>query len=529
MFFYNFFKKHLTFSKRPHNQRGYSFSFAILGGVFLLPSNRSHAAYCEFVTSQIRLHYVGGILTLIPADWILLEKLWITDLSGTADFLKDQYGRRGPKPTDPDCLLRSYLLMILTKQPSITRWVDDLRRTPLFAIMSGFEPGKTPGIGTFYDFFPRLWNAHAKNSKPHEKRRKQKPKKGTKKGEKAPTTSPGKVARLVARLLGGDHTKRSSQPFDRLFDFFQSNFLSVSADLGLLGSLDSLAIAGDGTPVVTSSLLRSKSICNCRAQGLENCRHKRFFSQPDCDSGWDSSRERFFNGYHLYMFTASDSPHDLPVYPRLQPASRHDSLSLIVSSIEFSQRFSLGTVYRVILDSAHDAMGIYQLLTHHHVEPIIDLNSHTAKNVPLAGDFTMTPDGVPVCSANVKMKSNGFDRQKNCHKWRCGLSSGTVNTCSAPCSTAKYGRTFLTYLGDNPRLITKTKRGTKEWTLIYNRRTAAERSNKREKVDYKLESARHRSTMMWYMRTFAIMMCQHIDAWRIYRKDSLALKSIIFG
>ena len=95
--------------------------------------------------------------------------------------------------------------------------------------------------------------------------------------------------------------------------------------------------------------------------------------------------------------------------------------------------------------------------------------------------------------------------------------------------TAKYGRTFLTYLGDNPRLITKTKRGTKEWTLIYNRRTAAERSNKREKVDYKLESARHRSTMMWYMRTFAIMMCQHIDAWRIYRKDSLALKSIIFG
>jgi hypothetical protein len=141
--------------------------------------------------------------------------------------------------------------------------------------------------------------------------------------------------------------------------------------------MDSLTVAGDGTPVVvTSSLLRSKSMCNCRAQGLENCQHKRFFSQPDCDSVWDSSRERFFNGYHLYMLTASDSPHDLPLYPRFQPASRHDSLSLIVSSIEFSQRFYLGTVNRILLDAAHDAIAIYQLFSHNNVEPIIDLNSH---------------------------------------------------------------------------------------------------------------------------------------------------------
>lgn len=28
----------------------------------------------------------------------------------------------------------------------------------------------------------------------------------------------------------------------------------------------------------------------------------RIFSKPDCDSGWDSHREKYFNGYHLYMF-----------------------------------------------------------------------------------------------------------------------------------------------------------------------------------------------------------------------------------
>ena len=59
---------------------------------------------------------------------------------------------------------------------------------------------------------------------------------------------------------------------------------------------------------------------------------------------------------------------------------------------------------------------------------------------------------------------------------------------------------------DDLRLFTKTPRDSEKWKLIYKRRTSIERSNKREKIDYKLESGRHRSTMMWYMRTL-----QHYD------------------
>lgn len=80
-----------------------------------------------------------------------------------------------------------------------------------------------------------------------------------------------------------------------------------------------------------------------------------------------------------------------------------------------------------------------------------------------------------------------------------------------PCSDAKYGRNFHTFNKDNQRLFTKTPRSSKEWSLIYKRRTSVERSNKREKVDYHLEDGRHRSTKMWSIRLFAIMMCQHID------------------
>lgn len=97
-------------------------------------------------------------------------------------------------------------------------------------------------------------------------------------------------------------TKKTDLPSDRLFHFFQSQILAVSAKLGLLGDNQALTVAGDGTPVVTAAYPRSKSTCTCRAQGLANCNHPRIYSQPDCNSGWDSSRERYFNGYHLYMF-----------------------------------------------------------------------------------------------------------------------------------------------------------------------------------------------------------------------------------
>lgn len=63
--------------------------------------------------------------------------------------------------------------------------------------------------------------------------------------------------------------------------------------------------------------------------------------------------------------------------------------------------------------------------------------------------------------------------------------------------------------------------GSEEWKVEYNTRTSAERCNKREKIDYKLEDGRYRSSMMWYCRLFAIMMCQHLDAWTLPKTSRL--------
>ena len=218
----------------------------------MLPVNcGSHADYQNFVVTNLRKYYPNPN-TLARSTWDIIERFWNLDLSFTDTFMADKYSKFGPAPRTPSCMQRSYLLSIDFKVTSLTEWVAQLKMNPLYAILSGFEVGNTPGVGTFYDFLNRLWD-----------------------------------------------------------------------------------------------------------------------SDDSCIS--------------------------------------------------------------------------------------------------------------------------------------C--------TCENPCSNAKYGRTVHLVLKDNPRLFNNPPRSSKEWKLEYNAKTSAERSNKREKLDFKLEDGRHRSTKMWYCRLYHILMLQHLDAW----------------
>ncbi|WP_139348739.1 hypothetical protein [Clostridium sp. Marseille-P2415] len=61
-----------------------------------------------------------------------------------------------------------------------------LKDCPLYAILSGFNPTDTPGVGTFYDFFSHLWQSDQNNLSPKERFPKPKVKKGEKTGDKTP-------------------------------------------------------------------------------------------------------------------------------------------------------------------------------------------------------------------------------------------------------------------------------------------------------------------------------------------------------
>ena len=81
-------------------------------------------------------------------------------MSYITTLLQDLYNAKGPEPRDPAFMLRSYLLFLMTKpEIGLTEWIHEMKRIPYYAILSGFVPGDIPGVGTFYDFFKRLWAA----------------------------------------------------------------------------------------------------------------------------------------------------------------------------------------------------------------------------------------------------------------------------------------------------------------------------------------------------------------------------------
>ena len=459
----------------------------------MLPVNcGSHADYQNFVVTNLRKYYPNPD-SLAKSTWDIIERFWNLDLSKTDTILVDKYSKFGPAPRTPSCMQRSYLLSIDFKVTSITEWAAQLKINPLYAILSGFEVGNTPGVGTFYDFINRcLWDSDDNHMSSHIHPLKTKVKKPKSKGTKADSVEKVTVAELLPELENTSF-QLNDQPYASLFRIYQKEFLDVSVDKGLIHS-DSLAIAGDGTPVVTSHRERKHRVCNCKDNGITDCKCDRYFSQPDCDIGWDSSRDCFYHGYDLYMLV--DSQSDLPVFPHYSCASKHDSHGFL-----------------------------HAFFKRENITPFIDLNSKGGRPPVYKNDFTIDKDGVPICPCGFRMRRDGIEVAKGRMKFKCpkiSKKNGCLScTCESPCSDAKYGRTVHLVMNDNPRLFNNPPRSSKEWKLEYNARTSAERSNKREKLDFKLEDGRHRSTKMWYCRLYHILMLQHLDAWDLPSESPL--------
>ena len=488
----------------------------------MLPVNSGgHSAYQHFVTENLNKYYPNP--DSIPCStWDIIERFWNLDLSYTDELLRCKYSVLGPKPRTPSCMQRSYLLSIDFKINSITDWVAAMKTNPLYAILSGFEFGNTPGIGTFYDFFNRLWDSDNDNLLPHEHPLKtKKVKKPKAKGAKADSIEKVTVAELIPQL---ENTQfhLDEQPYASLFKIYKKEFLDVSVSKNLIHP-DSLVLAGDGTPVVTSHRERKKRICDCKENGITNCKCNRYFSQPDCDIGWDSSRSCWYHGYDLYMLV--DSQSDLPVFPHFSCASTHDSHGFLQAFFRMRAFLPDYKIAKVLLDSAHDAMPYYLYFKREKITPFIDLNGKGGRLPVYKNDFTIDTDGVPICPSGFRMRRDGIEVAKGRMKFKCpkiSRQNGCIScTCETPCSNAKYGRTVHLVLNDNPRLFNNPPRSSKEWKIEYNARTSVERSNKREKIDFKLESGRHRSTKMWYCRLYHILMLQHLDAWDLPDESTL--------
>ena len=164
----------------------------------MLPVNcGSHADYQHFVVTNFRKYYPDA---LARSTWDIVERFWNLDLSFTDTFTSDKYSKFGPAPRTSSYMQRYYLLSIDFKVTSLTEWAAQLKMNPLYAILSGFEPGNTPGVGTFYDFINRLWNSDDDHMSPHIHPLKTRVKKPKTKGMKADSVEKVTVAELLPSL-----------------------------------------------------------------------------------------------------------------------------------------------------------------------------------------------------------------------------------------------------------------------------------------------------------------------------------------
>ena len=486
----------------------------------MLPFNPGgHAAYRDHVLTNLRKYYPDP--SSLPKSTLdILERFSCLDLSYTDVLMKERYSAYGPQPRLPSCMLRSVLLSLEFKITSVTEWAAALKSCPLYAAASGFDFGDTPGVGTFYDFFNRLWMSDEDNFSAHlHQPKKSKVQKPSKKGAKAVATEKSTVEQLLKRLL--INPVSDEQPYSLLFSIYKGQFFDISVQKGLIKP-ENLALAGDGMPVYTSARERKGRVCNCLENGIKDCDCERYYSQPDCDIGWDSSRWCFYSGYNLYTLVASASDNDLPVFPLLHPASRHDSHSFLYSYFTMKAFFPELNVQKLILDSAHDAWPIYEYLRLKNITPFIDLTDKRGINLKYKDDFTIGSDGVPSCLKGLKMRHDGSDKRNHRIKFRCPLASRIYGcSCADPCSDSKFGRTVHLQTKDNPRLFNIPSRDSIEWKDEYKARTSVERSNKRIKVDFQIENGSHRSSKMWYCRLYCILMLQHLNAWGLPNNSPL--------
>ena len=125
----------------------------------MLPFNPGgHSAYQNHVLNLF-LEYYPNPDSLPISTWTIIDHFWHLDLSQVDEQMKCKYSIFDPEPRLPSCLLRSMLVSLEFKVISYTDWAAQLKINPLYAILSGFSPGDTPGVGTFYDFINRLWGS----------------------------------------------------------------------------------------------------------------------------------------------------------------------------------------------------------------------------------------------------------------------------------------------------------------------------------------------------------------------------------
>lgn len=509
-----------------------------------------HQAYRQFVLQWFSSHQNDtDVISTLQRYGKAALVLWNLDLAPAYPILKQGYAAhpRGGDPWDPLIILRSLLLSLLVGQGSINLWAQDLKANSVLRVLSGIEGPDIPGVGTFYDYLHRLHDGPLRKTCSHEvkpsedeRRRANTPKakktrkketkaerrERKKKRQKDPLTADGLdgsvTAQLVATLKESQTLPNANDLLGRLSLLLIEVAVNVSATKNLLGNPTEMIVSGDGSPLRTGASGHGKRSCTCSKK--EHCECPRIYSDPDADFGWDSHREVYFFGHHIYEIVCTTGGHDLPLALRLDPASTSDYVAVLKTFEHLRKTLrdhSELKISEMILDAGHDAGPIYRYFVDHGVWPYIPLKTEAPAHHPHREKVALSKRGVPLCQAKVEMVLRGASGAHG-QVFACPLKAGKLERCplapeGAPMWSCqplqKIGPTVTIQMTDNPRLFPPVPRNHERYQERMNFRSASERSFSVKKVRFNAVHAKHRRASFWLIRLHLMAMLQHTLAW----------------
>jgi hypothetical protein len=338
------------------------------------------------------------------------------------------------------------------------------------------------------------------------------------------------TGKLKTDLLASADLPRPKDLLSRLEDFLIKVAVKASASRGLLGDLNNLVLSGDGSALVSGASSVGKPTCNCRKEGIYNCKCDRFYSDPTADWGYDSYRETYYFGHTFYQYVVSSQGHDLPLHVSIGPASESDFTLSLKSLDRLGKALKENGVdlkiEAVAMDAGHDARGIYEYLIDKRIKPVIALNPRTGQPSVTGTAQQVNDRGSPLCIAGLQMRrhaktSNGRIYY-NCpvkrpthingkSEWRSYLEECPRGVLCQP--TTKMGPVVYVRSDEDVRLYPQIARDSPLYKQIMNQRTGCERSNSTKKVTYKLGQRPCRNSSHYLIRLSLVSLIEHARAW----------------
>jgi hypothetical protein len=471
-----------------------------------------HKYYVQFVLSELR-KLAQTHPELIRKHQDAIAKMLILNLDSIQSIISPLYPPIGKMAERQMEIYRSFVLM-KHEGVLLNNWVEELENDPVLRVIAGFTKYNMPKTSSYYDFINRIVPLDERSIT---KSFKKKPNKKLGKNEKLPPKNPnitGKLKNFIVQDEKRFLRRLNRRKERRLQEIFKAVSIDPSIEMGLIPT--DINISGDGTCIETGASHYGKKICDCVKNRIYNCDCPRKFSDSNATWGWDSHEERYFYGYTGYFICTYNKTlkTDLPLYLRFVEASRHDSVSAIVSLAEFRELHPNLRINSFISDSASDNYATYELLNHWNINAIIALNAANKGNFKYPTALDIDEHGCPTCPGGRKMIYNGFCNDRCRFKWRCPRVVKNAELCSAcsSCSPSEYGRVIYTKPDWDLRLFTRIPRGTDTWKELMKQRTAAERVNNRILNNYGIKQATTRGKKRIAFMTTLAAINVHLDA-----------------